>query len=415
MIHEYSEVEQIILDNNLNTRRSRTAYRVSSVCSVCGKEFDSSVNALYKKKKIVCPLCTSKETCIEKYGVDNPAKTEEVKQKIKDVFLDKYGVENISSLRKSEEPKIKVDKKETKKIILKPTIIFDKNETGFSQGEKEVLEFIKTFYTGSIIENDKELISPLELDIVVPDKKIAIEFDGVYWHSVQAGKDENYHLNKTNLCNEKGYRLLHIFEDEWVFKRDIVNSIIKISLGFVDNKIYARKCIIKEITSKEANVFYNENHIQGGIGSSVNIGLFYNDELVSCLSFAKPRFSTKYNWEITRFANRLNTSVIGGFSKLFKYFTKNYNGSIITYSDKRLFNGSIYRNNGFTELNSSKPSYFYIRNDIVRHSRVSFQKHKLSALLEEFDENLTEKENMRNNGYCWIYDCGNYVFEYRRE
>jgi len=276
--------------------------------------------------------------------------------------------------------------------------------------EKELYDFISSFGF-KVLRNDRTIISPLELDIVIPEKKLAIEFNGLYWHSFKMGKDKNYHLEKTIKSASVGYQLIHIFEDEWENKKEIIKSIIKSRLNIYDKRIFARKCKIKEITSGEASKFYNDNHLQGGINSSVNVGLFYNDVLVSCLSFAKPRYNKKYKWELTRFANRLNTSVVGGFSKLLKHFTKNYKGCIITYSDKRLFNGGVYRNNGFTELSPSIPSYFYF-NRRERFSRVKFQKHKLKNLLESFDENITEKENMKANGWNWIYDCGNWVFEY---
>ena len=277
--------------------------------------------------------------------------------------------------------------------------------------EEEVADFVSSLGF-KVLRNNRTIIPPLELDIVVPEKSLAIEFNGLYWHSFKAGKSKNYHLDKSIKCSSVGYSLIHVFEDEWENKKEIVKSIIKSRLGIYNERIFARKCKIKEITSKEANSFYDANHLQGAINSSVNIGLFYKNELVSCLSFAKPRYNKGYDWEITRFANALNTSVLGGFSKLLKYFTKNYKGSIITYSDRRLFNGSVYRNNGFTELESSVPSYFYLKNR-ERFSRVRFQKHKLKDLLENFDENLTEKENMEANGWNWIYDCGNWVFEYK--
>ena len=281
----------------------------------------------------------------------------------------------------------------------------------YSIPEDELVDFISSLGV-EFIRNDRTIISPLELDIVIPEKKLAIEFNGLYWHSFKSGKDKNYHLNKTIQCASVGYSLIHIFEDEWKNKKEIVKSIIKSRLGIYNERVFARKCEIKEVDSKEATIFYNINHLQGGINSSVNIGLFYKNKLVSCLSFAEPRYNKNYDWEITRFANSLNISVVGGFSRLLKHFTKSYKGSIITYSDRRLFSGSVYRNNGFTELEPSIPSYFYLKNR-ERFSRVKFQKHKLKNLLESFDKELTEKQNMEANGWNWIYDCGNWVFEYK--
>ena len=276
---------------------------------------------------------------------------------------------------------------------------------GTSQYEINMSQFLINLGL-KIKTNDRTIIPPKELDIFIPDHKLAIELNGLYWHSELQGKDKYYHLNKTLECEKIGIQLIHIFEDEWIDKQDIVKSIIKGKLGF-SNKIYGRKCKVEMIDN--AYNFYDENHIQGGMYSFINIGLFYNEELVSVLSFSKPRYNKQYDWEITRFANKLNTSVIGGFAKMLKYFKEKYSGNVITYSDKRLFNGSIYLQNGFTQLKSSGPSYYYTdyRN---RYNRVGFQKHKLKDKLDIYDPNLTEWENMQLNGWDRIWDCGNSVF-----
>ncbi len=416
-----------------------------------GVENVSQIDEVKKKKK---------KTCLKNYGVESPLQNEKVMEKTKKTNLKKYGVENISQI---DEVKQKKQAKSIEKYaglvverIKKGNIEFvdeDKytgqrcslsnenveyefrcltcgnvfvdnvhariprclvcNPVQASNGEKEVFDFVVSLGFNAL-QGDRTIIYPLELDIVIPEKKLAIEFNGLYWHSFQSGRDSSYHLGKTISCNEKGYSLIHIFEDDWEFNKEIVKSIIKNRLGLFDRKIFARKTLVKEITSAEATDFYNINHLQGGINSSVNIGLFHNDELVSCLSFSKPRYNKKYKWEITRFANSLNVLVVGGFSRLLKHFTRNYKGSIITYSDRGMFDGSVYRNNGFKELTPSDSNYFYIKNS-KRFSRVKFQKHKLENLLENFNGELTEKENMENNGYTWIYDCGNWVFEYRGE
>jgi len=163
------------------------------------------------------------------------------------------------------------------------------------------------------------------------------------------------------------------------------------------------------VDNKEAKIFYEENHLQGFINSKINIGLFYENKFISCLSFGKSRYNKQYDWEINRFANKLNVSVIGGFAKMLKYFENNYSGSIITYSDRRYFDGSIYRNNGFEELEVSQPNYFYT-DKRRRYSRIQYQKHKLEEQLNVYDSNLTEWENMQLNGYDRIWDCGNYRF-----
>ncbi len=160
--------------------------------------------------------------------------------------------------------------------------------------------------------------------------------------------------------------------------------------------------------------FLDNNHIQGGIRSSINIGLYNKDDLVALMCFSKERFSKKYEYELTRFCTKLDTSVIGGASRLMKYFERTYHPkSIVSYADRRWSMGKMYENLGFTLDHVSPPCYWYFKsNDEYKlHSRIQFQKHKLSKLLENYDESKSEMKNMIDNGWNAIYDCGNYVFK----
>lgn len=288
--------------------------------------------------------------------------------------------------------------------------------SGISMGEKEVLAFVQSIIPDTeVISGDRTQLKPKELDIYVPSKNFAIEFDGIYWHSDECGTDPNYHLDKTLGCEEKGIRLFHIFEDEWLYKRDLVESVIKSKLGIFNETIYARKCQIRLVSHKDTKEFCNLNHLQGSTNSSINIGLYYNNELVSIMTFGKSRYNKQYQYEMYRFCSKMNTRIIGGASRMFKYFIDNYKPqSIITYCDRRLSNGSIYENTlDMKKIGVSKPNYYYIAdNDIIRQSRIKYQKHKLSTLLEHYDPNLSEYDNMINNGFTRIYDCGNFVFVY---
>ena len=282
------------------------------------------------------------------------------------------------------------------------------------QTQRQIFEKIKT---NNKILNNRKIIYPFEIDIVLPDIKLGIEYNGLMYHSegtFNKGKiknlDRNYHLNKTELCISKGYDLFHIFESDNI---DIWLSMINNRLG-LNERIYARKCIIKELKTTEIKDFLNNNHLQGFINSSINLGLYYNNELVSVMTFSKPRFNKNYDYELIRFCNKLNTSVIGSASKLFNYFIKNYNPkSIISYANRRFSNGSIYETLGFKFLRKTEPNYFYFKRNVgILMSRNQFQKHKLKDKLDIYNPELSEQENMFNNDYRRIYDCGNLVYEY---
>ena len=279
--------------------------------------------------------------------------------------------------------------------------------SGVSNVELLLREFL---FNKNIIfnKNDKNRIKPYELDIVIPEKKIAIEYCGLYWHSELNGKDKNYHLNKLNMCLEKGYRLITIFEDEWVYRKDILLSRLQNLLNStLLNKVYARKCTINEISANQAKFFCEQNHLQGyGSGSSIKLGAFYNEELVSVMTFSKSSIAKgsknkEGTWELHRFCSKLNTRVIGIASKLLKYFERSYEWKeLFSYADRRWSDGSLYEKIGFSLVGNTKPNYWYIKNKKRTH-RFALRKNKKDI------KELTEWENRQLQGWDRIWDCGN--------
>ncbi len=277
-----------------------------------------------------------------------------------------------------------------------------------SIAENEIASFVQNLVPSeSIIRGDRSILNGKHLDILIPGRKLAIEYNGNYYHAeLSAGRGRGYHLEKTLGCEKAGIRLLHIFSDEWIESRPIVESIISSALGVYSNKIGARQLEIAQLPSLAS--FYDANHIQGRAGSSVNFALIdlQTKEVLAGLSFRKPRFSKKADWEITRFATKLNYSIPGSFSKLLKAFRSKYSGSIITYSERRLFSGKVYLQNGFTALTPSPAGYWYTDDYHRRENRLKFQKHKIAGA----DPALTEWENMQLLGYDRIWDCGQHVY-----
>lgn len=273
----------------------------------------------------------------------------------------------------------------------------------FSEEEKNLVKYIKTFYQGTIIENDRNILKPKELDIYIPEKKLAIEFNGTYWHSNELINDRFYHQNKSLSCKEKGIRLIHIFENEWYTRQEICKAIIKNALGIYEQKLNARSCNVKELSSKDYKTFLETNHLQGAVNSPVRYGLYFDNELVAVIGFGKSRFK-KDETELHRFCCKINYSIRGAFSKLIKHSgVKNF----VSYVDLSHFSGTGYHALHFKEIEITKPSYVWTNNALTL-SRFSTQKHKLHKLLgERFDPDLTESENMRINGFFKIYDAGN--------
>ena len=385
-----------------------------------------------------------KQSCVLKYGVERPFQNKEIQNKINKNVREKHLIEYkekykniLNNLENNINSYVKKGRINGTKIcedfnlhykelyiINKYFNIFSNYEIYFEQGnskmEKEIAEYIKSIYDGKIIENDRKILNGKELDIYIPDKNFAIEYDGLLYHSY--GKtfpnnveilDKNYHLNKTIQCEEKNIHLFHIFENEWLdeIKKDIWKSKIAIKLYSKKlNKLNARNGYIKPIDTFETKIFLDQNHLQGYVQSKIKLGFFIKNELLGVITFGKSRFK-KDEYELIRFATRKYTIIRGLFSKFIKYFKKNYNiSNLISYGNRRW----TYKNNVYDSLmeleSISNPNYFYFKNGDL-YSRIKFQKHKLKNILENFNEDKTELENVLDNNYRIIYDCGNYKYK----
>ena len=398
-----------------------------------------------------------RNTNLVKYGVDNPAKNESIKEKLKHTCLEKYETEyyyqsedfkNKSSItsscrygsksyKKSESfyDKTKIGNDDNYIKYLSDGISLFKCVKGHdfeiksdnyyhrlknnislcticnpigeqnSIKEKDLLEFIANNYTGEIISSYRD---KLEIDIYLPELNLGFEFNGLYWHS-EKFKDKNYHINKTNHFKNKGIRIIHIWEDDWLFRKDIIKSQILNIFG-KSKKIYARKCSIKEVGVKDARLFLDNNHIQGFVNSVKKIGIYYENELVSIMTFDHNEGRKKMavdGWNLSRFCNKLEYNVVGGASKLLNYFIREYKTSrVISYADKDWSIGNLYYALGFENIGDSIPDYKYI----VDGERVHKSRYKKDRLGIK-DNNITESQRMMELNIHRIYDCGKIKFE----
>ena len=372
----------------------------------------------------------SKNTCIKKYGVDSYTKTDEFKISFRKTILEKYGVEYLKHIEDRDKHIIANDTNYISYIGGKQHIFkcdkshnFEINTDNYfgrlknniplcticnpigeskSIKEKNLLEFISKNYNNEVISGYRD---GLEIDIYLPELKLGFEFNGLYWHS-ERFKDKNYHLDKTNHFRDKDIRIIHIWEDDWNFKKDIIQSQILNIIG-KSQSIFARKCYVKEVNTKEARDFLDNNHIQGKVNSIIKLGLYYNDELVSVMTFdsfegRKTMEDNGYN--LNRFCNKIGFTVIGGASKLLKYFIKNYHPKrIISYADRNWSIGNLYQTLGFVNVGGNGPDYKYVVND----KRVHKSRYKKSKL----KTTLTESKTMLELGIHRIYDCGKTKYE----
>lgn len=410
----------------------------------------------------------AKRTLTNRYGVDNPLKSQEIKLKVRETNLERYGgpapascskikdkmndstkkiygVDNFKRKHLEEEARnLLADKQRyrdkliewhhsqeltlteiaTKLGLVKSAVSRHMKEhnleiKNFSRSafERDIADFVGSLTSLDVYYNDRRF--SFELDIYIPDLNFAIEANGLYYHSLASMEDVQnkkfYHRDKTARCREKQIKLFHITECDWYnpVKQGIWKSMITnaISPGTM-YKVYARKCDVMEVKPAEARTFYNENHLQGFSPAYVHIGLVYRDELVSCMSFSKS--GKNFQWELVRFASKMNTNVLGGASKLFKSFLKVYKVTEIhTFADLRYSYGNLYRTLGFECKKSIPPRYQYTDCKDLFHRR-SFQKRRLSKMLGElYDPELTEFQNVFNfTKYRVIFDAGKLKFVY---
>ena len=387
-----------------------------------------------------------KSTCLERYGVDNPQKSQIIRKKVENTCLERYG--ETSFLKTQTVKKINDEK-----FILNNPYFISKvgdvykfkcsnpncnkcsekeYETNYDlhyqrinvyniepcpkcigigesvQNNKntEIERFIQTIldeYNISYITNSRPFDNK-ELDIYIPDMGIAVECNGCYWHN-SSQKSKSYHYDKYKTCLDNNVQLITVWDDQIKSKPDIVRGIILSKLNIYTNRVYARKCIIKIISNKIAGEFLTSNHLQGKVNGGINLGLYYNNELISVMTFGKARkcIGGKDEWELYRYCNKIGWQIIGGAGKLFKYFLNNYNpSSIISFSSNDISIGLLYKKLGF-EFISNSLSYWYVKNHI-RYHRYKFRKSELVRM--GYDPNKTEEQIMLEAGYLKIYDTG---------
>ena len=388
--YDYSKVEYV--NNKTN---------ICIICPIHGEFWQTPDNHLHGKG---CPKCAN-----ETRNRNKVLKFEEFIKKANKVHNEKY--KYIKKEIKNEKEKIEI----ICPIHGKFTQEIDshlhshgcpKCGVGVSLQEQEILEFLKN---NNIIfeERKRDLIpnSHKEIDIFIPSKNIGIEYNGLRWHSDEFNKDKNYHRNKTDECEKNGIRLIQIFEDEWVLKKDIVKSKLLHILGVENkNKIMGRKCKIKEISKKDSRIFLESNHIQGYSRSTINIGAFYENKLIGVASFIK----IDEGYILNRLATDINFNCQGVCSKLISFFEKHYNYSkLITFGDRRwVSKNNIYTILGFKMDSLVNPSYTYRHgNEVKRIHKFNLRKNILHKKYN-LPLSMTEDEMTKSLKFYKIYDCG---------
>lgn len=412
-----------------------------------------------------------KATFQKHYGYDWGLQVPDIKVKARQTLLDKYGVDNISRSRyfyskinseptdeqignlilfKSDpiqfldslnyKPSLKdlssllgIRDSSVGYLIDQLEVPQDRIKYVYSYMEDEVFEFLQSLNLDIVIQrNTFKVITPYELDLYIPEYRLAIECNPTSTHNSSFGAwsvednplPRDYHQMKTNLCEKQGIQLFHIFGYEWAHKRDIIKSMISNILHNTKHVIYARNTQIKPVTYIDSYKFLEENHRQGNTVNSIRLGLYYQNELVSLMTFGKMRQTigientSGLTYELSRFCSKLAINVVGGASKLFAHFIKIYNpDTVISFSDRAHTLGHLYEILGFEQIRQSDPGYVWVRlNDDTAWSRVNAQKKNIKSFLKDnnIDLSKTEFEIMEEHKYAAVFDSGTITWKWSK-
>lgn len=351
----------------------------------------------------------AQNTILGKYGVDNVFKSKEIQELIKSKMLERYGVEYPVQ---NPNIKDKVLRTIQERYGVKNTFQLANIQQYWKSSQEDLICSWLNDVNVKYETSNRKILHGKELDIYIPKKKIAIEFNGVYWHST-AIKSKKYHVDKYKECELHGIQLISIWED-WIINTPWkCKSLILSKLGIYDTRLFARKCKLKTITSKQANELYNKYHIHGKCMAKIHYGLFYKDELLSAMSFIK--FRKGDGWKLVRYCCKGGVQIMGGARKMFTHFINDYNASLIhACSSNDISNGNLYKTLGFKPPKTINASYWYIGHDLKRYSRYSFNKVVLQKKVIDA-KGKTGSQIMNDLPYHKIYDSGTRIWVWKRE
>jgi len=420
------------------------------------KEFSEFAKTIFKsksKEEQEQILGKRRQTCQEKYNANSPVEADEIKEKIKKTLVERYGVERPlqhPSIRKKQEQttqerfgrpswkqqhlsldsiELLRDKSRIEKQLETMSATELADLTGVSHShifailrkhkidikrlssfQEEMINFIKSVYIGKIEIDNNTILNGKHIDIFIPDLKIGIECNGVYWHSeVNGRKDRQYHLNKTLLAEKKGIKLFHVQENEWRLKKEIVKSILCLLLSLDNLKtIDAGACFVKLLPKDEEKEFFEGNSLNGYIKSKLSIGLFFEGSLVAAASFNPSKSKKENSWEVVQYCQASNKNVVSGFEQVTSFFFENVGVPVLKiHIDRRLPLVSHLEKTNYEFLGATPPSCLFWR----EHSFIlKTEKEALETLSLEEKANKEKSTILLENGFDRIWDCGKLTF-----
>ena len=392
-------------------------------CEVCGNSFElhwpytqhtcsPKCRGEYRKRSGIAKQVYEK-SCITnqfRYGVTNQGQRPEAHIKMEDTMEARYGVRYARYLPEIEE-KVKQTCMDKYGV---PYYIQTEQANQFNRGR---ISKINKLFGSVLLENSIEFefekyVDSKFFDIFIPNQSIVIEINPSYSHSCignhwnQDGLALDYHLSKSKLSEENGYRCIHVWDwDDW-------NAII--SLVKPKEAVYARKCTVDKVDKQTADKFTAEHHISGKCnGQKENYGLYYKGELIQVMTFGKPRYNKKYDWELLRLCSKSNVKVLGGASRLFAaYLVEHEDESVISYCDLSKFNGSVYETIGMELSHVTSPAKIWSKGNKKVTDNLLRQRGYDQLFGTCYGKGTSNEQLMLDNGWLPVYDCGQKVYHY---
>jgi len=330
---------------------------------------------------------------------------------ITDKYSDKFTLLNLDEY-KNKYTKLKFLCKTCQKVSEK-TIVMVRNapvcyhcHPKESAGQIQLYEFVKSLCPDAVL-SDRTVIRPKELDVYVPSKKVAVEYNGLYWHSEVCNTNKFHLTEKRDLCEAAGVRLINIFEDEWRDKREIVESMLRNAFGLIEVKYSARKCEVRELSVADRRKFFNANHLDGDVNSMIAFGLYFENVLISAMSLRKPMHNSKYEgyFEVARFASLLNVVVRGGLGKLTDHvleYARRAEKKLLSYVDLRFGQGFGYEHAGWMKMSRTKERFWWT--DFTdRHDRFTCK--------ADAKRSMSENDVALERGLWRMWGCSNEIMQ----
>lgn len=386
-----------------------------NICVDCNQTFEAKESTRQR-----CKSCSykyraakTKETCMIRYGVSNPSKLPSVVRKIKQTMMSKYGAESAIQVPKFRD---KIQKTTLAKYGVPYYVMSQDCGNGNLQRESQTNKKFSELLTANNIPHITEYRIETKLyDFCIEDQRILIEIDPTYTHNslgnhLGEGLDSTYHLEKSKLASDHGYRCIHVFD--W----DNVDKIIDI-VNPNKQRTYARACNIEEIDSATCDEFLERNHLQGTCrGQKLRFGLYWNNTLVQVMTFGKPRYNKNYEWELLRLCTLRTYNVVGGANKLFKYITQHNNlSNIISYCDTSKFNGRVYSELGMKFEYMTRPRESWSKGTSKISAALLKQRGYDQLFGTDYGKGTDNVQLMIDHDWLPVYDCGQLVFSYKHD